>query len=78
MATAMTPLSRAAIIDTNVFVYALYPASPHYRAAFHLREQAQDPTAEFYVTAQILADNADDFVRYTGIEVVRPLAPRRL
>ena len=24
MATAMTPLSQAAIIDTNVFVYALY------------------------------------------------------
>jgi predicted nucleic acid-binding protein len=158
MATAMTPLSQAAIIDTNVFVYALYPASPHYHAAFHLREQAQDPTAAFYVTAQILAEfyatvtnprrvdpplsveqalrevnniqaldgltilpipvevvtrwielarqhqirrsdifdtqivatmlenairriytfNVDDFVRYTGIEVVMPLAPRRL
>jgi hypothetical protein len=30
MAIATMPLSQHAMIDTNVFVYALYPASPHY------------------------------------------------
>ncbi len=56
MAIVTTPLSQHAMIDTNVFVYALYPAYPQYSAALHLREQAQDPAADFYVTTQILAE----------------------
>jgi predicted nucleic acid-binding protein len=56
MAIATTLLSQHAMIDTNVFVYALYPTSPHYRAAFHLRELAQSPEADFYVTVQIVAE----------------------
>ena len=56
MAIATTPLSQHAMIDTNVFVYALYPASPHYRAAFDLRELAQSPEADCYATVQILAE----------------------
>lgn len=47
MEIAMTPLRQYAMIDTNVFVYALYPAYPQYQAAFRLREQAQDPEADF-------------------------------
>ncbi len=56
MAIATTPLSQHAMIDTNVFVYALYPAYPQYQAALRLREQAQDPEEDFYVTSQILAE----------------------
>jgi len=34
MAIATTPLSQHAMIDTNVFVYTLYPAYPQYQEAF--------------------------------------------
>ena len=56
MAIATTPLSQHAMIDTNVFIYALYPARPEYPAALYLREQAQDANAVFYATPQMLAE----------------------
>src|SRR6266487_1810528 len=50
------PMTQLTMIDTNVFIYAINRASPHYRAAVHLRDQAQLEDAGFCIALQILAE----------------------
>ena len=50
------PMTQLTMIDTNVFIYAINRASPHYRAAVHLRDQAQLEEAGFCIALQILAE----------------------
>lgn len=47
------PLS---MVDTNVFVYFLYDASPQYAAAQALLNQARQPETRFCLTSQVMTE----------------------
>ena len=47
------PLS---MVDTNVFVYFLYEASPPYAAAQALLNQARQPDARLCMTPQVMTE----------------------
>jgi len=49
----VVPLS---MVDTNVFVYFLYDASPHYVAAQALINQARQPDAQLCMTPQVMTE----------------------
>ena len=55
VATTQTviPLS---MVDTNVFVYFLYDASPQYPAAQALLNQARQPDARLCITPQVMTE----------------------
>ena len=46
----------AAVLDTNILVYALYEDAEHHKACRYLLDQAQDAAAALCVTPQILAE----------------------
>lgn len=51
------PISpRAAVIDTNILVYAHFQDSSHYRSAYDLLERGREIDAELYVTPQVIAE----------------------
>jgi predicted nucleic acid-binding protein len=49
----VVPLS---MVDTHVFVYVLYAASPHYAAAQALLHQARQSDARLCMTPQVLTE----------------------
>ena len=48
------PLS---LVDTNVFVYFLYDASPQYAAAQALLNQARQPNARLCMSPQVVTES---------------------
>jgi predicted nucleic acid-binding protein len=45
-----------AVVDANILVYAVNSDSPHHGASRRLLECGLDPSADLYVTSQILCE----------------------
>ncbi len=54
--TSTTMSIEPAVVDANILVYAVNSDSPHHGASRRLLECGLDPSADLYVTSQILCE----------------------